>query len=1317
MPWKDQETTVGPLAVPEGLNVNPQEDMDTSFWRVLGAGFRLENPIVSVATGASPDPLSPVDPDFRTSDEIQGTKYEQYADRFVGVFNRDELVRMQHKIDQEEEDRRTLQAAGLGGYAASFAAALTSPTILLPGGALVRGAKGGVAIGRTGLTVAGWAGLAAGIDEAVLQASQETRTPEESAFAIGGSFILGGMLGGTVGALAAREFRAASLQMEQALVHQTELNDAIRSIGAAENRPDLTLRREEVFQAINSIPVLRGFVRSDPILRAQLSPNVEARAALVELAETPLQYRVNEQGLSARQGQPSVETVIKDRERNELAKAVQYLSRSYADYAKDGPAGLVGTFTQPITVRFQNLMGRKEKLTQREFLEEVGKAMRGGDKHPIPQIQNAAEALRSQIFDKVKGEMIEAGLWDEALEVTNAPSYFMRVYNRNKIQSNLGNGGPDDLLPVLEREFLKRREIAQQNLAFDRTLDRLEAERFQLNEQMRGAARSLRRARQKAVDKRERARAAQTRQSAVGRVSGVLRKAFQGRQADLKSRLVEGEELEDLKSMLKFVRSAKRIEPDSMFQAMRQLGGVKDPRARNRWSRGDWRSDGAPTEIERILDNPAVARTIRRNDGLEADYMREALIELGYLDEGADLNAFLEAVSREAGGEKVYSRLDEQQVAKFKFAVELADELDRLGIDYTKPVDDVIRQLEGKARSPKATKAKAEEAGRSGKQAGKAEARADAGLYKAMDRLEEAMAEIRRLDEEVAPQVRDEIKAAREQLRDTLQKIDKEKKKRGAEEYYASLDDAEVKTAVDDAVRSIIGLKPGEHHAVASLVNPLRARVLDVADEVLEPWLESNVEDILGLYLRSMVPYLEMSKRGLDEVGWKARIDAIQSDGVRRSKEAKSAREKNEILAETKGRVEDLEGIRDRLLGRYGVPKNPEGFLVQAGRAARTVTYTSLLGQVAIASVPDLAGIIGRNGIEAAFGATAALTDPKRMFTAVKDMGDFGAAAEWYLNSRAMSIGEVADPYSRGTRLERGMGQLGRNFSIATGMIPWNMTWKSVGGAFAGSRFSKAAVAVLEGKATKKQLRQLAEADIEPWMAERIGRQVMEHGDRNGALWLPQARLWTDQEAVDAARRAMQREMDLMVITPGQDRPLFFSTEGGKFFTQFKAFGLSAHHRILLSGIQRADADVLAQVTMAILLGGLVSNIRADLGGYERKEGSAFWVDAIDRSGVAGWMFEVYGPAAAIVPQLAIGGETTSRFMARSTLQGMVGPSFDLVAGAAEGVTGIAGGKPTYRDVANLLRLIPGNNLWWMLNTTRQIESSIVDAIGAKPRE
>lgn len=991
MAFYEDQTSPGPIAIPDGLDLMPDK-VGPSAMETWGAAWRMDNPIGSALNSFDYDPDGPIDLEYDPLKDIQGTPYAEHWEKFAGARTAADTAEMKRQIDRENDDRRTLAASGWNGTFMSIGASLLSPTTLLPGAAIIKGAKGvRIAIGAG--TGAVTTGAAVGIDEAVLRSTQATRSTAESVISIGGGMILGGLLGGGVAALTRQEFGAASTRAVEALENKNTFHEGLRSIGAAENTADFSLKREGFFSAVRNIPVIGSMVKTSPLLRTVLSDITETRKASAMLAESPYQFKINEDGVSPLGDDVAVETRIKEREYNDLSSAYGALNREFADYWGDGPVGFVGQhITQPVSRAYSYLLRRTEKLSEAEFMEEVGKAMRRSDQHPIPQVAKAAQYLRANIFSKIKDDATELGIFGKDMEVKFADSYFSRVYNTGKISRHLGDGTADDMEEMLVREFTKERQATGQ-----------------------------------------------------------------------------------------------------------------------------------------------------------------------------------------------------------------------------------------------------------------------------------------------------------------------------------AIDRAEVKQAARETVQSILGMKPGEHPYRIATGDAKKARVLSLSDEALEPWLESDASVIMGHYFRSLVPDIEIM-RSFGDLEMTRAQEAINNEAARRMAAAKSASARAKIERERNDNIADLLAMRDRVRGVYGVPDNPDGFMVQASRASRTLSYMGLLGGVTLSAIPDVAGVIGRGGVRAAFGVSIDLvTNPTRLFASFGQMKDFGAASEWFLNSRAAALSDVFDPYARRTKLDRAGSWAAGKFSKATGMVHWNMGWKMIGTAAVSTRMAKAAEDVVAGKATKSQLAKLAENGIQPSMAARIAKQFEMHADKGGQIWMPNAGQWTDREAFTAFRRAMAREQDIMVIKPGQDIPLSFSKEAGRFFLQFKRFGFSAYERILLSGIQRSDADVVAQVTSAILLGGLVSNLRADLAGRERKEGAAWWEDALDRSGVAGWLMEPYNIGAATLG-LSLSGEPVSRYQARSAGAGMLGPSVDMGLGLVEGINAFSTGTASYKDVRKMMRPIPGNNLPYLMGLFQKIEAAMVGWTGAKPR-
>ena len=163
----------------------------------MGAAFRLDNTLGS-AFMRMKDQVNPPTPGYSPYDleEFQGSKYEQhYLDNFLDDKSEADTRARMARIDREERDRETYEASGIFGFVAMGLAGVLDPTIFLPAGVVVRATRGGYHFGRS-IASAGAAGSAAvGAMEVGLQATQETRTWEESVINIGSATVLACPLG------------------------------------------------------------------------------------------------------------------------------------------------------------------------------------------------------------------------------------------------------------------------------------------------------------------------------------------------------------------------------------------------------------------------------------------------------------------------------------------------------------------------------------------------------------------------------------------------------------------------------------------------------------------------------------------------------------------------------------------------------------------------------------------------------------------------------------------------------------------------------------------------------------------------------------------------------------------------------------------------------------------------------------------------------------------------------------------------------------------------------------------------------------------
>jgi hypothetical protein len=197
------------------------------------AAFRTENTIGSTLASKSYWFDGERDPSYDPWADIAGTPYEEYWDNFTTARSKSHADAIKADLDREAKDRRYLENQGAIGYAQGLAAGLFDPTILLPGGAIVRGAKGGVSAARTAGSVAAYGAGGAALTEGVLQATQQTRTWEESATAIAGATVLSGVLGAGLARRAGRDIDAWGSAVEADLARPAPTGGERGSAGAA----------------------------------------------------------------------------------------------------------------------------------------------------------------------------------------------------------------------------------------------------------------------------------------------------------------------------------------------------------------------------------------------------------------------------------------------------------------------------------------------------------------------------------------------------------------------------------------------------------------------------------------------------------------------------------------------------------------------------------------------------------------------------------------------------------------------------------------------------------------------------------------------------------------------------------------------------------------------------------------------------------------------------------------------------------------------------------------------------------------------------
>jgi GNAT superfamily N-acetyltransferase len=490
-----------------------------------------------------------------------------------------------------------------------------------------------------------------------------------------------------------------------------------------------------------------------------------------------------------------------------------------------------------------------------------------------------------------------------------------------------------------------------------------------------------------------------------------------------------------------------------------------------------------------------------------------------------------------------------------------------------------------------------------------------------------------------------------------------------ADGALARMDDAELRDVVDEITDKIIGANQGRipYEIVAGPRGPLKERTLSIPDELIEPFLESDIGIISRMYTRTMSADAEIAKEFAD-VDMKGEISKIRDAYKRLIDQAETEKERTRLDTRMRKDVEAIETMRDRMRGTYALPKDPQGIMYRAGKVIKDWNVVAMLGGMTISAVPDLGRPIMVHGLTRTFrdGWAPLVTNWSAAKLAKRELQSMGAAVDMVLKSRSMAIYDVMDNYGRGSKFERASSWAASKFGFISLMAPWNDTMKQISGMVTMTRFIEAAQAVRDGKASAKDIESLSAGGIDKRLAIQIADEFDKAGQDADGVLLPNTGKWKSREAREAFQNAVLRDVDRIIVTPGQDKPAWMSTQLGSFIGQFKSFPFAATEKVFLAGLEQRDANAMVGALLMVTLGAATYAIREKIAGRDLSDDPRKWaVEAFDRSGLTGWFFEANNMTekltAGRVGAHALTGEVATRYASRNVLGAVLGPSADLL--------------------------------------------------------
>lgn len=537
-----------------------------------------------------------------------------------------------------------------------------------------------------------------------------------------------------------------------------------------------------------------------------------------------------------------------------------------------------------------------------------------------------------------------------------------------------------------------------------------------------------------------------------------------------------------------------------------------------------------------------------------------------------------------------------------------------------------------------------------------------------------------------------------------------------------------------------------------SLRGALKSRTLRIPDAFesangkFEDFLDRDVRAVGRAYVHSVVVDTEIMRMhgSLNMEEWpiyQKMVDEyhalVNNPELAKLPPAKAEKIRAGLEKDFRRTTRDLKAQIDRMRGVYKLPDDPTSWGPRTIRIIKELNLLRMLGGMTISALPDIGRVMMvhgftdtvRYGIRPLFGHLRAVK------LAGEEVQLSGTALDMILGSRIQAIADVLDNYGRYSKGERGLGWLAEKFGYLTLMNQWNSGIKQWVGAVTMTKIIKACKRVADGTATKADIDKLAassiidKATIDTFAARKIAEQFDKHGMVEGGLHIPNTEAWDVSDpnvrlARDALRGAIVRDVDNIIVTPGQEKPLWFSTQMGSVILQFKSFAASSMEKTLIAGLQQRDAGVFMGASMMIAFGVAVEWLKALTNDKPLPANNAQWVAAaIDRSGLLGWFADVNNISEKMtrgtVGVSALTGRELSRFASRNVVDALAGPTFgtigDMTVASGGLFSSLLGGEQVRQsDLAAVRRLIPLQNLFYLSNIFQQLEKSAGKSLGAK---
>ena len=500
-------------------------------------------------------------------------------------------------------------------------------------------------------------------------------------------------------------------------------------------------------------------------------------------------------------------------------------------------------------------------------------------------------------------------------------------------------------------------------------------------------------------------------------------------------------------------------------------------------------------------------------------------------------------------------------------------------------------------------------------------------------------------------------------------------------------------------------------NGTVGLRGPLKSRTFQIPDNMVEEFLDNDIEDLGRYYLRNTATDMELV-REFGDLDLTIQKKEILDWYTEKQRTAKTEKERIKLKNQADADIRDITAMRDRMRGVYAQP-DPDNVWVRAGRVSRNLNYMRFMGGVVASSVPDVARIFMAEGIGKTFskGLLPLARNINSFKVSSAEAKRYGVGVDALMGGRSQIISDVADYTQPNTAFERGIQYATDNFGRVNLMDYWTTGVKQL---HAVTMQNSVIDGLLKGQVDKR----LARLGIDAGNAQAMAAEMKKHATKVDGVWLSNARNWDSPELERLWGAAIRKESDRVIVVPGQEKPLFMSTELGKTIFQFRSFMFASTQRMTIAALQNQDHNALAGVLMLTSLGMMSYSFKQwDAKREIAEDPVELVIEGIDRSGTLGGIMEINNTLEKLSsnnfgmrPLLGV-DIPAARFASRSMSENLLGPTFGSFLDTSLRVAnaGLAEDGWNESDTRALRRLIPYQNLTFIRQAFDRIEEEVGD--------